>query len=129
MSATERHLGPVLARLGWETGTAPPGQPRAVVAAVLDALDALGALPADDATAAPHRPDQVEEVARWLRDLADHPRFTDRPRGVGWEALIGQEGNVLMAARLAMANAGQAHAEEIVAARDVLLRVARENRV
>jgi hypothetical protein len=106
-----------------------------VVADVIGVLAGLGLTPnapAKSATAAdPGARDataeDIDELALWLRDLADHVRFADPPHGLGHEALIGHDANVMMAYRNAMARHGQSLGKEIAAARDVLIAWARKH--
>lgn len=82
------------------------------------------------APAAPTEQEAIEQVAQWLAEQSGHVRYHES--GLGWKALVGQEGNVVHAhaeARRRQTLAGlltdPGHGRALDEARDVLVRHAR----
>jgi hypothetical protein len=98
--------------------------PERLIAEVLAACRELGLITA----VAPRSPqvltdEEALETARWLAEMGDHPRF--HPDGLGYQALVGQEGNIVFAHAQALRRQGPSAAAELGVARDLLLRHAR----
>lgn len=104
-----------------------PGQPlgaAAPVSVITDVIEQcvlLGLIPDQPPQPEDLTDEEAAETARWLTDMADHPRF----RALGHTALLGSEGNIVFAHAQAVRRHGAAQQANLNAARDLLIRHAR----